>query len=992
MKRWVLMFILIIFQIQAQNTSSWFTMDNGLPQNSIKDIVKDKYGFIWLSTDNGIVRYDGAGFQTYSKLPIDNFHFGGFYGNIHSDSIILYNDYEENKILINKRTPKIIQKKYPDYTGKVFYWSGRILERPKNKKIEAELQYLIKTGNDKYHIYREKVFYTDKKGEKKRICTLPKASRYNIFISNNTLFIIDSKNRETRRIFRESVITDKTPTLFNDPNTKIYWYQLTDQTFIIHNDDIYLVSYHKNELKLHFVTRYENFANYRFGCMYYDAKYNRLYLGSSIKGLNIVQLTQFHTARKNLPYVDDVSYASLPFSDNTIIDALGYQYTKYGAIKEHKFGSNEKYYMLYDNDGNIMYKRKNMIFKRHKSSGYVTADSILFKGKTSNGVFRSFGLYGISETDFINSSLHLFSDSNLKKAAFSFKYQGIINNFIKYNNHDLLVGSTHGLYLTSLDTRKTVLIKRFNVKNIVKTRDGNIWITTNKEGIFLLKQKKLFKIPLDEQHYLESAHDILDDPFGYYWISSNNGLFKVSRQQLLRSFENNNSPVIYYRFTKKDGLLTNEFNGGSVPNAHLLPNKEMVFPSMEGFVFFDPAKARTYYPEKNTIFIERMKIGREDITPFHQHINLENDYKSADIFIDLPYYADSSNLKIEAKIDYQDRKWEKIEAGNQRKYTLRNLGPGKYTLHIRVLISPNGEYQYQTVTFEIKPLFYQTRFFKIVLFLFLSLIVILIILNTTKFIRKMNKVLKKKVSNMSQELQETSQDLENAKKSIQKESEYQNKFLEAVNHDLTTPIRFIAMLAEKLNEEKDSEVQKEYFEGIHQTSEELYKFTLTLKEYNKLYATNIVFEETGFSLNEIFESKQRLFDIIAKKKNNQIEIRSQNDILCFINKGIIACIIHNIIDNAVKYSNDSIITLFAKQNGERISLQIADTGNGMTDEQLLYYNAIYRNTDDKKTPFKDFGFGLHMVIQLIKKINAEIKFTKNTPTGTIVEISLKNKN
>lgn len=35
----------------GQYISTWYNTDNGLPQNSIKDIIKDKYGFIWLATE-----------------------------------------------------------------------------------------------------------------------------------------------------------------------------------------------------------------------------------------------------------------------------------------------------------------------------------------------------------------------------------------------------------------------------------------------------------------------------------------------------------------------------------------------------------------------------------------------------------------------------------------------------------------------------------------------------------------------------------------------------------------------------------------------------------------------------------------------------------------------------------------------------------------------------------------------------------------------------
>jgi ligand-binding sensor domain-containing protein len=45
-------------------------MDNGLPQNSIKDIVKDKYGFMWLSMEGRILRYDGSSFVNTKILNL----------------------------------------------------------------------------------------------------------------------------------------------------------------------------------------------------------------------------------------------------------------------------------------------------------------------------------------------------------------------------------------------------------------------------------------------------------------------------------------------------------------------------------------------------------------------------------------------------------------------------------------------------------------------------------------------------------------------------------------------------------------------------------------------------------------------------------------------------------------------------------------------------------------------------------------------------------
>ena len=49
---------------------------------------------------------------------------------------------------------------------------------------------------------------------------------------------------------------------------------------------------------------------------------------------------------------------------------------------------------------------------------------------------------------------------------------------------------------------------------------------------------------------------------------------------------------------------------------------------------------------------------------------------------------------------------------------------------------------------------------------------------------------------------------------------------------------------------------------------------------------------------------------------------------------------------------------------------------------------LFRNPKLETPSFKGKGLGLHMVIHLVKKINAEISFRQNHPRGTVVEIIL----
>ncbi len=48
-----------------------FSTDDGLPSNAILDMVQDHEGYIWLATEDGLVRYNGYQFLNYRSIPGD---------------------------------------------------------------------------------------------------------------------------------------------------------------------------------------------------------------------------------------------------------------------------------------------------------------------------------------------------------------------------------------------------------------------------------------------------------------------------------------------------------------------------------------------------------------------------------------------------------------------------------------------------------------------------------------------------------------------------------------------------------------------------------------------------------------------------------------------------------------------------------------------------------------------------------------------------------
>lgn len=986
MKLACIIFIFFTGFFSAQGyTSRWYGMDQGLPQNSIKDITKDKYGFIWLSTDGGVIRYDGKNFLIYNNLKIRTLNFKEFLKSENGE-IICYNNDINDCVLISDRTVKVLPKKkvpWPDLRVDNKHYK-RFFKTNFTENFYPDVDYyFIQTNSDKYFFRDNHIEHQKKGGIRKKIGTnfLLKNLR-NSFEENNIIYIADPQNRKTIILNGDKVLYDNKPSLFNDPKTRIYWHQGNKQAFAINSDNIYLCKIVNGKLALDFLFTYKNIDDGFLNCMYYDKESDKMYFGNLVKGLNIVNLSNFYVSQKNIPFSGEFVYEALPYTFNSVISKQGFEYSRNKVNKIYSAYFNyDKRYLLYDNSYNLLYIEFNKIHRRYRSFQYQKHDSISFSNRNVEGLFKINKHLVVNMADRKHEYyyLNIFPDDQFKKVKNIFRFKDNINSIQALDNDSFYVGTTDGIYLLSLSKNKIIkhFAKGLPIKEIQQTKDGNFWFTAYNKGFYLIKNGDIVRMPNDKDGYIASAHHIMEDHSNFFWISSNNGLYKVSEKMLLDYARDKKATVTYYRYAKEDGLLNNEFNGSANPSGNLLKNGEIVLPSMVGFVFFNPDKIKTYYPKSNQLFIERAKTEKENIY-FKDTLRLKSDYKSVDIFLDFPYYQNVKNLYIESRLENnQNNKWKEIKS--DRKYILSTISPGNYILYIRFLISKNGEFAYKKIFIEIEPYFYQTIWFKTLL-ITLGVILIILIQLRTNFLKRMVRTLKHNLESTDQELKITTNRLKN-------ESEYQQKVVESISHDIATPIRFLASISQKLRDTDDTTIQKQYFDGIYKTSEQLFKFTSQLKKYNELYKEESVSDEEH-SLYDLIQDKKLLFEQIASDNNTIINNLCDPSIEIKTNKNILAAIIHNLIDNAVKNTKNGEILITSIVQNNTIEIAILDTGKGMSESQIKYYSQVFERTETEGFVFKNYGLGLHMVLQLIKKINAKISFHENTPKGTIVKIFL----
>ncbi|MEJ5049313.1 two-component regulator propeller domain-containing protein [Chryseobacterium culicis] len=985
--------LLLLFWIQLcygqQTASVWYDTDNGLPQNSVKDIIKDKYGFIWLSTENGLVRYDGFNFVTYNHLNLKNNRFTSFFGSVEKDSIYNFTAYTENITLLSKRKVSVLYKQ-TNCTKKALNESklyNLFVKNSSPEKIDNKDYFLYFDKKNSYHLFNNgTIQYNGKKMVP--IKDLHENYIANTFCLGQNIFIISRTLQKIIKISSGQISYLDASDIFFQHNVKIYWSQINNQCFIFHDNTLYKVSYQNNEIGLNKMIHYDLNEN-SLASIYYDEINNKLYLGTLSDGLNVVKFNNFHVANRSDKSYENIFYSILPFDDDKVITSSGDVYNENGLIKQYHFNATSRFFMLYDRKKNIMVQNGTSLVRFFKNSNYSKSESLYF-GQTPSHVLNINNYYVIMfHKPTLKSILTFYKDSSFQNSFLQFSIPNVVTSVQELSNNKWLVGTRDALYSIEAPSfvPKKISTIPLNIREITKTKDGNLWVMTQGNGFFLYKKGQLIKMPEDKNGYLSFSHTILEDKNGFLWISTNNGLFKVFKDNLLQYSQDKKVLPNYYRYSKEDGFNTNEFNGGCSPSSSVLQNGNFVFPSIKGLVFFDPEKIRCYYPKN--FFLERVIFYDSKSKIKGQDIHLENNFYKAAIWVDVPYYANRANLVIEAKLkDSKNEKWERVNSDG--KYYISNLEPGQYQLIVRVLVSPKGKYLYKTLNIKVKYLFYQTLIFKSFIVLLLAFIVFILFKIRIKRQEKKKRELEKIIAIRTRKLSRTVSKLEYTKEQLRKESIQQKKLLETISHDIITPIKFLSITAQKLYEtdEHDRYIQKKYFESFYKSSVEFYNFVKTLKEYAEIY--NISEKNEIYNVYEVVEAKKTLFEVAAKEQNTLIVNNIQDPTYSKINQNVVAVIIHNLIDNAIKNTTNGVIELSTIENDNVFSLEVSDTGKGMSKEQMTYYEKLQDNIENEKLVLQKYSLGLHLILQLLMMINGKIEFKNNTPNGTIVSIKIKN--
>ena len=227
-------------------------------------------------------------------------------------------------------------------------------------------------------------------------------------------------------------------------------------------------------------------------------------------------------------------------------------------------------------------------------------------------------------------------------------------------------------------------------------------------------------------------------------------------------------------------------------------------------------------------------------------------------------------------------------------------------------------------------------------------------------------------------------------------SEMKNDFVNNMTHELKTPIASISLAAQMLNDDsvsKSEQMMKHLGGVIADESKRLRFLVEKVLQMSMFDKKDAVFKKKDMDLNELLENIANSFTLRVEHTGGKIMMDiGAIDSAIFVDEVHFSNMIHNLLDNAVKYRNpDKPLELMIKTwNDEKhLYFSIQDNGLGIKKENLKkIFDKFYRVHTGNKHDVKGFGLGLAYVKKVVDLHQGEIKAESELGKGTKFTISL----
>jgi ligand-binding sensor domain-containing protein/signal transduction histidine kinase/DNA-binding response OmpR family regulator len=1022
---------------------SHLSSDNGLSGNSINCVLKDKYGFLWVGTEDGLNKYDGYKFKVFRNKSEDgktipdnyiNCLFEDKAGELWIGTSTGVTKYNRNNDSFASYGGGSINSIFESSDGT--FWLGtfhglRILDRNAQKIIPAGFKNPQFSGSENFNTF---CVYED--------------SHKNLWIGTaKGLFLLDKETGKIRNIQYSPKPYDSNlwvNTILEDRNG-FFW--------LGSSGGLYVLSYLNDTLveKVSAI-KIPDQLNKGFITSICINKDHSIWIGKN----------------EGLVLFNPIDGTCKSFQQNSHDE----QSLSHNFIRSLFLDNHDILWVGTFGGGINKYDRNQLAFEKHQIYTSENPDLIsnivnsfeedpsgnIWVGTDGGGLF----LWKTSSNEFIP-----FYPGSKKN---NFPSYSVTTLKLSRNNEYLWVGTTdQGLVELNI---KTQSIRIFNTKNgklkhnaitaILEDRKGKLWVGTNGGGVSILSNIGNTEVESDNIEPLAAIITLFEDIDGSIWIGGYNGvqiynpslktsayltpansdiareancIFKDSgnniwlgtRAKGLQLFDRINKKIITFsegqglannivnsivedqhgylwmgtskgiscfdpqkhsfkNYTKEDGLQGNKFIKGA---GYITKTGRIFFGGIHGFNAFSPEAGRINSNIPNVVITDFQLAGKSlPAEMYNQQSKDSNAAPQITLSYDQSVFSiefAALNFTVPEKNQYAymlegfDKDWN--YTGYEHKATYTNLDPGEYLF--RAIASNNdGIWNKKGTSLKIiiTPPFWKTNYAYIIYFLIAIAILYYIYLEIKARERMKNEMLFQKLS----------------KEKMEELNQMKLNFFTNISHELRTPLSLIIDPVRKIITEEVSVSQTKALSNlVFKNATRLSNLVNQLLDFRR-FSGQYKLETQHINLIEAIKEICQAFEERAKEREIEFDLSFNctfKDAWMDIDK--LEKILSNLISNAFKFTPNGgkiqvlVSTIIEKNENRSLEIRVKDTGPGVPQaHKQKIFDLFFQVEGTTRYDMESSGIGLSLTKELVLLHGGKISEEGKQGEGALFVVKL----
>lgn len=263
----------------------------------------------------------------------------------------------------------------------------------------------------------------------------------------------------------------------------------------------------------------------------------------------------------------------------------------------------------------------------------------------------------------------------------------VVRHILQSRNGDLWLSSNEGLFNYAQGDARHWTTQDGLSSDVVRTTyeddRGVLWVATGPGTLSRLDKGNLFSYDRSHGLPLAAGQAIIEDRARNLWISTAQGLLRVSRESLDAVARGERSTLDVRVFDESDGLRTTQFAGGFQPAGWVTRDNQLWFATTRGVMTFSPQGLATESPSLRT-YIDAVRVDGEPVT-LSDPIALPASFQSLEIDYSTPELSRAQAVSFRYGTASDNQFWS--DAGDRRTAYFSALPAGDSTFHVQASIA-----------------------------------------------------------------------------------------------------------------------------------------------------------------------------------------------------------------------------------------------------------------------------------------------------------------